>query len=256
MVEESRSGRTVKSVGTAIDIVDFVRESDGARQTEIAEHLSLADSTVHKHLNTLTENALLVEVDGEYRIGMEFLHLGGQAQNRTQVNRLARPIVEDLAEKSGEQSQYIVEEQGRGYHVHTAPSEHGTQIDTRIGKRIYLHANSSGKAIMAHLPDGRVDEIIDRWGMPAVTENTITDRDQLEEELERTRERGYAINDEEHVIGWGGVAAPVFDPDGTVLGALAIGGPTKRYEGNLNESRLPNMVLEAANQLELRIEFD
>lgn len=256
MFGESESGRTVKSVETAIEIVDFVREADGARQREIAEHLSLADSTVHKHLNTLTENALLVEIDGEYRTGLEFLHFGGQAQNRTRVNRLARPIVADLAEKSGEQSQYIIEEYGRGYHVHTAPSEHGTQIDTRIGKRIYLHANSSGKAIMAHLPDDRVDAILDRWGLPAVTEHTITDRDRLEEELERTRERGYAINDEEHVIGWGGVAAPVFDPDGSVLGALAIGGPTKRYEGDLDDSQLPDMVLEAANQLELRIEFD
>lgn len=257
MADTEETRQTVKSVERAFDIVDVVRESDGARQVDIAQELSLANSTVHKHLNTLTNEGVLVRENGEFRLGLELLHLGGLARDRSKANRASKSVVEDLAEKSGEQSQFIVEEHGRGFHVHTSPSEQGRQIDTRVGKRIYLHANSSGKAILAHTPEERVDRILDRWGLPAITEHTITDRDEFKDELERTRERGFAINDEEHILGWGGIAAPVRSPTGTILGAVAIGGPTKRYEGDIEtESDFPTLVLEAANQLELRVQYD
>lgn len=249
------NARTVQAVNRGFDIVEYLLEEDGARLTEVAEAMDVANSTVHNHLATLRERGFVVREGDVYRVGLEFLRIGGHARDQRTVNRLSRSVVEKLADETDEHAQFIVEQNGRGYHVYVAPGSRAVRVDTRAGKRIYLHANSSGKAILAHYDEDRVDEILDRWGMPAITENTITDREEFKERLEEVRERGYAFNLEEHILGWQGIAAPVRRHDGQVLGALAIGGPTHR----LNEEDLRDVyseqVLECVNELELEVEF-
>nr|WP_255681667.1 IclR family transcriptional regulator C-terminal domain-containing protein [Natrinema sp. SYSU A 869] len=123
-----------------------------------------------------------------------------------------------------------------------------------VGRQIHLHCSSAGKSILAQYPRDRVDEIFDRWNLPALTENTITDREELYDELERVRERGVAFNREEHVDGINGTAVPVTQ-DGSVLGALAVAGPSHRLNGERLEEEVPNMLLAAANELELNITY-
>jgi len=252
---DTGAARKVKATQTSIEIVRYLRDADGARLNEIAAETGLADSTVHQHLCTLVETGFVAKEDGTYHVGLEFLQMASHARDRTVERRVSPSIVERTAEKTGEQAQFIVEENGRGYHVYTYPLDQRRMIDTRPGKRIYLHANSAGKAILAHLPDERVEAILDRWGMPAVTEHTLTDREELFAVLERVRERGYAYNREEHVLGYCGVAAPVIRQDETVIGALAMGGPKQRLEGELLDDVLPEQMLEMANEFELQIEF-
>jgi len=247
--------RTVQATETSIAIVKHLRDAGGARLHEVADELGLANSTVHQHLETLRNDGFVVNEGETYHVGFEFLQVASYARNRTKANRVSRSIVRKTAEKTDEQAQFIVEENGRGYHVYTYPLDQGRTIDTRPGKRIYLHANAAGKSILAHLDDQRVHEILDRWGMPTITENTITHREELFDELERTLDRGYAFNREEHVLGYCGVAVPVTRQNGTVVGALAIGGPKHRYEGELMEEALPDQMLEMANEFELQLEF-
>lgn len=252
---DANEGRTVQAADRAFDIVEHLLEADGARLTEVADAMGVANSTVHNHLCTLRDRGYVVRDDDVYRVGLEFLRIGGHVRDQSTVNRLSRPIVKQLAEETGEQAQFIVEQNGRGYHVYVAPGPRAVRVDTRAGKRIYLHANSSGKAILAHYNEQRVDEILDRWGMPAITENTITDREEFKQHLERVRERGYAFNLEEHILGWQGVAAPVKRHGGEVLGALAIGGPTHRLTESDLEDVYSEQVLECVNEMELEIEF-
>lgn len=255
MGDEDSTGQTVGATETSFSVIEYLKEGDGTRLHEIADGLGLANSTAHKHLSTLRKLGYVIREDNEYHLGLEFLHVGGHTRDRKKVHRLSMPVVRNLAERTGEQVQFIVEENGRGYHVYTAPGDRAVSVDTRIGKRIYLHANSSGKAMMAYWDEERVDEVIDRWGLPAVTEHTITDRDELFEALEAVRERGFAYNMEEHIVGYRGVAAPVQSHDGDVLGALAIGGPTRRLKEEYLREELPEMILEAVNEFELTVQF-
>lgn len=247
--------RTLRTTETTLDIVEHLLQRDGARLTDIAADLDLANSTVYNHLATLEERGFVVHDGQSYRVGLEFLRVGGRARDQNHVNELSSSAVEKLAEATGEQAHFIVEENGRGYHVHLSPGEKAVSVDTRAGKRIYLHANASGKVILAHLDDERVDAILDRWGMPQVTDNTITDRERLREELAEIRERGYAFNREEHIVGWRGVAAPVLRQHGDVLGALCVGGPTHRLKGDYLREQLPERLLEIVNEFELEVEF-
>jgi DNA-binding IclR family transcriptional regulator len=255
MTAHDTTARKVKATGTTLEIIEHLYESDGSRLHEIADELGLANSTVHQHLNTLTTDGYVVKEGQRYHVGLEFLHVASYARRRKKANRVSATLVEKAYEKTGEPMWFIVEENGRCYHVYQYPQRRDSVIDTRPGKRIYLHANAAGKSILAHLDQERVDEIIDRWGMPAITENTITDRDELAATLDRVRERGYAYNKEEHVLGYGGVAAPVTKRDGTVVGALATGAPMQHLQGELMNDVLPEQMLELVNEFELQIKF-
>lgn len=92
-------------------------------------------------------------------------------------------------------------------------------------------------------------------GAPRLTPNTITDEEELLEELERTRERGYALNDEESTSGLRAVSVSITDSDGSVLGALGVSGPTHRFTNGRFEEELPDILLGVVNGLELDIQY-
>lgn len=112
-----------------------------------------------------------------------------------------------------------------------------------------MHTGASGKAFLAEYSTERVNEIIDRWGLPALTETTITDRERLFEELKEIRDRGYAYNNQENLEGMRAISAVVHNPDGSILGALSIYGPAYR----LNQSEMDDLatvLLENISKLE------
>lgn len=247
--------KTIQATETSFGIIEYLREVDGASLSDIATEMEYAVSTIHNHLTTLENLGFVVREDGTYHLGLEFLRHGWHVHHRKAVNQMATKYTETLAAETDEQAHFIVEENGRGYHVQISSGTRATSIDSHPGKRIYLHANAAGKAILAYYPQWRVDEILDRWGLPAVTEHTITDREAFLEELGDVRERGYAHNREEHVTGYCGIAAPVRPGTGDVLGALAVGGPVSRFTGDFVNEELPGHLLDVVNEFELEIEF-
>lgn len=247
------TGTTVASVERSYEIVHTLQEQGGARIQEIADHLDLAPSTVHKHLVTLEKMGYATKEGNQYQLGMRFLTVGGHIRNRSKGYRLAIELVSRLVEEVDERAQFVVEDGGRGIYLHTESSQHAVQIDRHIGKRRYLHASAAGKAILAHLPEQRVEEIIDRWGLPAETPATITNRNKLYDELEQVRSAGIAFNDGESIKGLRAVGAPVITPSNTVLGAFSVSGPAHRLKGELYHQNLPDLILGFANELELNL---
>jgi DNA-binding IclR family transcriptional regulator len=123
-----------------------------------------------------------------------------------------------------------------------------------MGDWVYMHTTSAGKAMLAHYPQERVDEIIDQHGLESQTENTITTRDELYEVLERVRERGYAFNRAERRDGLQAIGAPVLAPDDRVLGGLSVTGPVRRMKSE-HESYLPDLLLDFTEDIRLRLEY-
>lgn len=248
--------RTVKASKTLLEIVEALRELDGAGVTDIAAHLDMPKSSVHKHLATLEEMEYVTNKSGMYTIGLKFLRLGDYTRTQSEVYQMAKPIVKQLAKETNERSQFIVEEHGKGVFVHRQIGQNAVHTNTNIGKRIYLHATGAGKAILANLPPERIEEIVETIGLPAQTEQTITDPDELHEELEMVRKRGYAFNMEEGMKRLRTVGVPVFDPNGRAFGAFSVSGPSHRLRGDRFHDEIPNMLLGKANEYELKIEFE
>lgn len=245
----------VKSVETTFRIVEALHERGGAGVTELASALSVPKSTVHNHLQTLERNEYVVNDDGTYRVGTRFLELGARARQRSPIYEVARPESERIAEKTGEISGLVVEEHGRGVFLHRAKGDRAVHVDTYAGKRIYLHGAALGKAILAHLPEERVDEIIERHGLPQLTANTITDRDELAAELDSIRETGIAFDDEERLEGLRAVSAAITGSNGEVLGAVSVAGPTSRLREERFREELPEVVRSAVNVIDLNVTY-
>ncbi|MFC7157795.1 IclR family transcriptional regulator [Halomarina halobia] len=245
----------IRSVQTSLQITKGLRELQDATITELAEHLGIPKTTVFNHLKTLEEEEFVVRTGDSYRLGLRYLELGESARSRHVLFQKAKPEVLKLAQETGELSGISTEEYGQGVFLFITAGENAVRTDTRTGMRVYLHTFALGKAILAYTPEQRVKWILDRFGLPAMTPNTITDRETLFEEFETIRAEGIAFDDEERVKGLRTVAAPIITHNERVLGAISVAAPTSRMKNERFRKEIPELVKNAANVVELEIRY-
>lgn len=248
---ENTSDRSrVKAVETTLDIVQHLHQAGSATIDEVAEGVSVGTSTAHRHLTTLHERGYLVRDGNEYELSLRFLTHGGRQRETLPANELIHRKVRQLSEETSERVQFITEEHGKRVYIFTHAGPDAVKTDAAVGKCGPLHVSAAGKAILANLPADRYDEILDGVAAPGTAE-----RQSLDEELEKTRDRGYAFNDEESTSGLRAVGVPVRHSDDTVLGAISVSGPANRLRGEYFREELPNLLLGTVNEIELNIEY-
>lgn len=249
------SGRILKSTSVSLEIIDTVVELEGARVSEIADHLAISESTASNHLHTL-RRADFLTADGDiYQPSLKFAKLGEHAKTRDPAYQHAIESTNELDEKTNFETSFAVEENGLGRYLRPEVDV-TTDVDKyfTIGERMYLHTTAVGKAILANYPDDRVDFIIDRRGLPERTDQTITSRDKLKTELEEIRKQGYALNRGEDWAGVYAIGQAVTKPSGAVLGATSIGGPTVRTNTDRFEEQFTGILDKHVTELETRLE--
>jgi DNA-binding IclR family transcriptional regulator len=254
MNKATSGGNTIQSVDRTFRIVETIQHHNGASLTEVADAVGLSKSTAYRHLYTLIQHGYVVREDDRYHVGLRFLDPAIHAKSRKLVYRITEPKVDQLADRTGERAQFITSENGRGIHIHSAVGENGIQTESRVGQRVFLHTTSVGKCILAHLPADEVERIIDRHGLPRLTENTITTREELFADLERIRDRGYGFNRAERRNGMMAIGAPILDPQDQVLGGISVTGPQRRMESEHSEY-LPDVLMDIADEIQLRLEY-
>ena len=253
MAADETPRRTLESVEKAFDVVETLWEEDGAGVTAVAEALDLPKSTVHAHLATLESKGFVARCDGEYRLSLRFLTFGEHVRQAEPLFHAAREPVDDLAERTGERVHCTTEQNGLGIVLQVGEGSRSLAGDVTVGTHVYHHCSAGGKAMMAHYPRERVDAIVDRWGLPAFTDRTITDRGALLEELATVREEGIAFNREEYLRGVLAVGVPVFDEAEQVCGAVTIAGPARRLYSERDPEALHDALLATANTVEVNL---
>lgn len=246
--------RGVKTTHTVFEIVELINELDGATLAELSNNMDFAKSTLHDHLRTLEEKEYVVQRDGEYLLGLKFLNHGMFAKKERAVTQPGQEIINQLADKTSEAVWIIVEEHGSAVYLCNANGNNSIRTHAEVGRRSRLHHLAAGKQILAHLPEERVDEIIQRHGLPKLTENTITDPDELKVELEKVRDQQVSYNDQETVNGIRAIAAPVLN-GGEFVCAICVSGPANRLTFDRCENDIKPKLLEATNELELRLQY-
>jgi len=246
----SRDG--IRATAISLSILDFIESKGHATLTEIANELDIANSTAHKHLKTLTNHRILTKSGREYKLGIRLFHLGQRARTNDPAYDLAHQTVQDLPQTTNSEADFLVEDGKRMLSLYDI-METTEETDFTVGEYYYMHSSATGKAILATYSEEKVNEVIDEWGLPAQTKNTITDRDELFTELEEIRSRGYAINDQEITEGLYSVGAVVREPDGSILGGISVGGPAYRLSQDTIE-KAARPLLDAVELLETRIE--
>lgn len=243
-----------KTTKTSLELVEAVRELDGATLEELSEYTGMSTSSVHRHLATLRDYSYVVKEGEKYRVGLKFLSMGGYAQRQVDAYPMIKEKVDQLAVETSERAQFIVEEQGQRVYLYTEVGESAVQTGAHVGRRGEIYSSAGGKAILANLPEERVHEIIDGSELSKTGRNTITSKATLFKALEEIRERGYAFNKQETTEGVHAVGAAVTDADDDVLGALSVSGPAHRLKKDTLTEELPELILGAVNELELHIQ--
>jgi len=232
-----RSG--AQSVERALGVLRCVEaDDDGVGITELAQRTGLTPSTAHRLARALTEAGLLSQDPRteRYQLGPALVVLGRKAEQRLGY-RQALPLLEELATDTGESINLGIRAGDEVRVVLDVASRHPLRFSQEAGSRVPMHVSAMGKCMLAN--GGDIDDQITRLGdLVRATHRTITDRDQLREELELVRERGWALNDEERNPGVRAIAAPVLRPGGGAIGAVAIQGPTVR----ITDDRLPELA--------------
>ena len=249
---ENTPKSVAKTTETSLQVVEVLRGTDGMTIAELSEHIELAPSTVHRHLTTLKKHGYVVHDGDVYALGLQFLTVGGQIQRRVTAYPMIKEKVDALADETGERAQFLVEENGERVYLYTEVGQSAVQTGAHVGKRGPLHTSAAGKAILSNYDRDRVESIIDARGLDGVHGGSVT-REELFEELERVRDRGYAFNRQETTAGVHAVGAPV-TADGEVIGALSVAGPASRITDDRFTEVLPERILGAVNELELYIE--
>lgn len=256
MEKNDRSWRTLQTVERATEVIRVLSELDGAGVSAVAERLDLSVSSVHSQLATLHETGYLVKEDGEYRLSYKFLLLGEYVRNNSALFQFGRSEADRLADETGHYVHLFTEEQGLGVNVYESRGEHAGNYEYQSKKlqhREPLHVTASGKAILSSLGRADVKAIIDQHGLERYTENTITDKSMLFEELDRIEAQGYAVNNEEEILGFQAVAAPVQANNGTMIGSISVAGPARLFDSQEFTEELSGKVIEAANMIQINV---
>jgi IclR family acetate operon transcriptional repressor len=221
------------TVKKAMGILDCLA---GARKpmscSEIGRRLEMPRSTTYRLLSTLAVGGYVVaDSDGyakEYRLGFKILELASRLLEGMELRRQALPYLRELRDATGETVHLVVADGVQVTYIEKVDSLKTVRMHSAVGRQGYMHSTAVGKAILAYRGDD-VDRAIEKNGLPALTANTITDRDMLLEELERVRNQGYAVDDVENEEGIRCVGAPIFDHQGQVCAALSVSGPAFRF---------------------------
>ncbi|MFC6873458.1 IclR family transcriptional regulator [Halobellus marinus] len=247
-------GNILKSVDKVFKIVEHLKVNGGKTVTELSQELDMPKSTVQVYLNTLSKNKFVVKNGSKYQIGLQFLQYGMYALWSEPVFPNVKSKVEELADSTGELAACFVEEMGDAVYVYGTEGDRAVRTDLTMGDRSDLHCTASGKAIFAHLPEERIEEILSSDPLERKTAQTITDPDELRDELRRIRERGHAYSREESIEGMRSVAAPIMLDDEVVC-SISLAGPANRFVGERFTEEVPDIVKGAANEIELKLTY-
>lgn len=232
-LSESMSMSGVQSVERALDLLEFLARSSGwVRISELSTATGLPIGTVHRLLSTLVTRNFVARDSHKrrYALGPAARMLAGTDSPEWNWSEIAAPFLHNLVEISGETANVVVMVRDRAVYVAQSQSRRMVRMFTELGNRVPLHSTGCGKVLLAYQPDSVLASIITQTGLSAPTHKTITDPDQLRQELEKIRHQGYAIDSGEQEEGVRCIAVPIFDPEGRIVAAMSISGPSSRID--------------------------
>lgn len=250
----------VSGTEAAVRVADVLRMfTDGPAAvgvSEIARQLGLSKAVVHRILQSLASRSF-VQIDAkkrEYRLGPAAVALGARALRDLDLRRAARPVLRRLRDETGETTTLSELVQSSRVYLDQFESAQEIKMTVELGRPHPLHAGASSRAILAYLPDERVNQVL-RSGLPALTPKTPRTAAELRRQLSAIRHRGYATSLGERQAGAGSVAAPVFGIDGDVVGAISVCGPVSRFDPRTRERYAP-LVRAAAEEASRALGWD
>jgi IclR family KDG regulon transcriptional repressor len=241
----------VKTLARGLKILQLLANSqEGVGITELAEQMEMDKASVSRIVQTLAKYGYAEKApDGRrYQLGAMIVNLSRSVIDRMPLRDVAKPYLHEMVERTGECAHLAIFANGQVLYIDQVESPATLRVNADVGHMAPLHCTALGKALLA-FGDYDIPERLD-----SLTNRTITSVAELEKDLEETRRRGYALDDEEYDYGVRCIAVPVRDLRGKVIAAIGISGPSHR----MNLEQIPELaiqVVEVGQMLSDRLSF-
>ena len=229
-VVKSNQRQSVRAVDRVLDIFEAISGRE-IGLAELGRETALSPATVHRLVGTLMARDYVIQDDttGRYLLGYRLVELAeGVRQRGAHLEAVTQDIITQLAHAVGESVSVAALDHGLPVYIAQAAGERSMRMVTRVGQAVPLHSTAVGKAILAFMPEDRVDTVLAEAPFDASTRSTITAAEPLRQELSEVRSRGFGIEQEEFEEGVASVAAPIFSIGAEVVGALSVSAPIGR----------------------------
>jgi len=248
----------IKVLDKSLSVLELLlQKGSPMNMTELSEKLGFYPSTIHRILDTLKHWGY-VEQDPhtqKYQLGLKALELGMAKLHQMDMVREATPYLKELVNQCNETVHLGVLEAGEVLYLAKEESSQTIRMISYVGKRAPLHCTGLGKVLLAYLPEKERKRILFRKELPRLTENTITNKRELEKELNKVREQGFALDREENEKDVRCVAAPIRNYQGEVIAALSISSPIFRIEKNAQNNQ-KKALLEISKKISKRLGYN
>ena len=239
----------IQSIDRALDILSFFSYAKPRWGiTELALAMNLPKGTIHNIVSTLDSAGFLKqdEETRKYCLGPKLFSLGTIMGGTLEINQKASGPVHSLVQKTGLMSRVAIWDQDAALlTLEVNPHDYGA-LAQRIGPRVAAYCSALGKSLLAYLKSSEIKTYVDRTEFTPFTPRTSASKEDLLEELERTRKRGYSINNEEIALGRASLAAPVFGRDQSIAGAISQAGHVDQILGSEMDSIVRSLQTTAA----------
>jgi IclR family transcriptional regulator, acetate operon repressor len=226
----------------------------GTGVSQVAREVGLPASTVHRLLANLVERGF-VSFDSDsrrYYLGLKIFELSNQVSLARALSEVALPVMRRLAKTTGESIFLAVRDGTALVYIERVGGESSIQITGAIGSRGPLYCTAQGKVMLAFLPESEQAEILNQLHLKPRAPNTITDPRELRKELQWTRERGWAIADEENQEGIRAIGVALMNFREEPLAAMSVAAPTFRLSLARLEEFAP-LLIDAAREIQLQL---
>src|SRR5258707_4361073 len=202
-------------ISKVFKILEAIQGSpSGLTLKPICDVTGVHNSTAHRFLKHLEHDGYLIRTDtGAYLIGPKFSQLSVRANHRATLQAVSRPILSELWKSTRETVNLATLDQGHVLYIEVLESPHEFRLSSRVGSRRSLHATALGKALAAFLRETNREQILEGLNFQALTPKTIMNLVQFRQELEKVRQQGFAVDDEETTVGARCVSAPILGAD-------------------------------------------
>ncbi|MEY7999230.1 IclR family transcriptional regulator [Clostridium sp. Mt-5] len=241
----------IQSVDRALQILEcFSKRENELGVTQIANRLDLHKSTTFGLLSTLENRGYLKQnlENGKYRLGIKLFELGKLVEDGMDLRTSSLPYLKKLVYKYDETAHLAMRDGNQIIYIDKVEGESGIKMSSQVGKRAHVYCTGVGKAVLAFMPEKDAEEIMKNIKFHQFTCNTITDSNELKEELKKIRKRKYCIDNEEIEVGLKCVAAPIMDYNGEAVGSISISGPTSR----MNHEKM-NLIAKDLKEIIMKI---
>lgn len=242
MVKQSPGAPDV--VGKALALLTQLGDHpDGAQAAELARKVGFPLSTAHRLLGALVREGFATFDPGtkRYLLGLHLFSLAQQALLSRGFTGMARSVLEEVSSVTREATLLAARDGERQLYVFSIEGPQQVRVVGEAGRHGPLHCTSQGKVLVAFAEDSAREYLVANLPLPAAGPRAITSRQKFRTEIERVREAGHAIADEEHEDGIRAIGVPVLDHNGVAIAALATAAPAYRMTIEQLEGYLPTL---------------